>query len=774
MLGTRTKQINSYGKRSQRIVNAFQSESGGKTSIFDDLPQTKLAPVASKMKKRSENAVFRPKLSPPRQRLMHKKKQLPSAQPLRQKLMRAQVGRKLSNPKATIESTPPRTPLAVYSLNTPGSPAVPSGLMRKKTRARASSALRTPLMKSHVDMVEVDIVVLDDQGQTISRERRVSKSKGVDSASPGNSSFERSDNDEGPPKPPKRLHNVNIHLIVSEDEISDDEDALPISSSPILKRMPKINKLPTHPPLPVSARPLPYVLIPSPSPELAAIFKATQKSRLSSPPFVPLIDYDLPHVVKPRKLTPIKGRSRGLFHPPSPPSPLSDSDLDLSFSDLELGVDVDQEYTPLQALSVIPEYLRPLLEECQQAETGLHEFSAFIDTFAFDPAVRGILPAKNLQFKKVGEASFSEVFGIGDVVLKVIPLRDESRESPSESQKARISECADLPAPTDAKDVLKEIIVTRAMGEVCERFVKLVKAYVVRGRYPEVLLKLWDRYALEHGSESVRPDSFGVSQTYAIIVLPNGGPDLEAYTFTSTSKRWRQACSIFWQVTKALARAEQLVSFEHRDLHLGQILIKDLPMLAGLPMQEQQLNTPARKHPKKSCMDDSSLGINVTLIDLGLARMDAGDGQGGEIIHWTPFDEEVFMGEGDYQFDIYRMMKKQNQDNWDTFTPSTNVLWLHYLLTKLLHSKKLRAPAAPRQGVLNSSSQFTERECYECLVDIEHWIAKLTKPLLASTKNTKSKKRSAAPKVSDAPPLCAGEILEYGIKKRWVKASPNL
>ena len=111
----------------------------------------------------------------------------------------------------------------------------------------------------------------------------------------------------------------------------------------------------------------------------------------------------------------------------------------------------------------------------------------------------------------VAEASYSEVFGIGDVVLKVVPLRDESGASLSGSQKARFSECSDVPALSDAKDVLKEIIVTRAMGEVCERFVKLVKAYVVRGRYPEVLLELWDQYDQERGSDSVRPGEYDIS-----------------------------------------------------------------------------------------------------------------------------------------------------------------------------------------------------------------------------------------------------------------------
>jgi hypothetical protein len=58
-----------------------------------------------------------------------------------------------------------------------------------------------------------------------------------------------------------------------------------------------------------------------------------------------------------------------------------------------------------------------------------------------------------------------------------------------------------------------------------------------------------------------------VSQVYAIIVLPNGGPDLEAYTFSQPTKvGWRQACSLFWQIVRSLATAEDLVSFEVRYL----------------------------------------------------------------------------------------------------------------------------------------------------------------------------------------------------------------
>ncbi|EEB96408.1 hypothetical protein MPER_04466, partial [Moniliophthora perniciosa FA553] len=145
---------------------------------------------------------------------------------------------------------------------------------------------------------------------------------------------------------------------------------------------------------------------------------------------------------------------------------------------------------------------------------------------------------------------------------------------------------------------------------------------------------------------------------------------------------------VSYAVTKALARAEQLVSFEHRDLHWGQILIKNLPVLQVMPMQEQRLNNVAKIRPEKAYMDDPLNGVQVTIIDLGLARMDAGDGSGGEMVHWTPFDDEVFEGEGDYQFDIYRMMRKQHRSQWESFNPLTNVM-VSRMVTITLYSTQV-------------------------------------------------------------------------------------
>ena len=49
-----------------------------------------------------------------------------------------------------------------------------------------------------------------------------------------------------------------------------------------------------------------------------------------------------------------------------------------------------------------------------------------------------------------------------------------------------------------------------------------------------------------------------------MVVLGDGGPDLEAFKFDKPAG-WVQAAGIFWQVASALARAEEWARFEVRD-----------------------------------------------------------------------------------------------------------------------------------------------------------------------------------------------------------------
>ena len=78
---------------------------------------------------------------------------------------------------------------------------------------------------------------------------------------------------------------------------------------------------------------------------------------------------------------------------------------------------------------------------------------------------------------------------------------------------------------------------------------------------------------------------------------------------------------------------------QHRDLHWGQILVKDVPSKG---FDRGSARAPGGQLP----MDHPTHGVKATVIDLGLARMDACGDNGSIEIYWTPFDEEIFEGEG--------------------------------------------------------------------------------------------------------------------------------
>jgi hypothetical protein len=92
------------------------------------------------------------------------------------------------------------------------------------------------------------------------------------------------------------------------------------------------------------------------------------------------------------------------------------------------------------------------------------------------PTIRGIRgrvirpqTIGDLQIRKIGEASFSEVYGVSskntpELVMKVIPLLNPER-APKEDG-------VDEPDASEPGDVLKEVEITKAMGDAGEGFVR--------------------------------------------------------------------------------------------------------------------------------------------------------------------------------------------------------------------------------------------------------------------------------------------------------------
>ncbi|XP_029948727.1 uncharacterized protein haspin [Salarias fasciatus] len=279
-----------------------------------------------------------------------------------------------------------------------------------------------------------------------------------------------------------------------------------------------------------------------------------------------------------------------------------------------------------------------------------------------------IRPQSMKKCVKIGEGTFGEVFTTTNpsgetVALKVIPLEGAEKVN-GEDQKT-------------FGEILHEIIISKELSSLKEKpnnqthgFIGLKDLHCVQGCYPPYFIKAWDAFDRRKGSENDRPDFFEEDQFFLILEFEFGGVDLENSNGKLASLV--VAKSVLHQVTAALAVAEQELHFEHRDLHWGNVLVKTTKQKT-----ESFLLNGTAHHVDTE-------GVLVRIIDYSLSRL--------EIDSLTVScdisnDEELFMGQGDYQFEIYRLMRQENGNNWSSYHPHTNVLWLHYLSSKLLSMK---------------------------------------------------------------------------------------
>ncbi|KAJ2852421.1 hypothetical protein IWW36_000308 [Coemansia brasiliensis] len=334
---------------------------------------------------------------------------------------------------------------------------------------------------------------------------------------------------------------------------------------------------------------------------------------------------------------------------------------------------------------------------------------------------------------KIGEATYSEVFSaqwryvprtrydrfnskkgaikgerLMQVALKVIPFGNSSVKSGTgETQ-------------TTLRDLYQEIGATLALSRLSERergklqearmqvkmplkpkerelganFVKAFRVCICQGPLPDPLLRAWDRWKDEYPDlcENARPDYYPANQLFAVFVLEMGGETLE----NAAVSTWKEARSIIRQLALSMALAERNNRFEHRDLHWGNIMVtryhSNLTFLYQLPPTENRL--------KSTLISIPSYKVRCTIIDYTLSRLhidnDACPAATSKPASYDPAnnvfyvalkDEALFQGEGDIQFDVYRQMRACAKNDWQGFHPQTNVLWLTYVLQKILTTK---------------------------------------------------------------------------------------
>lgn len=305
------------------------------------------------------------------------------------------------------------------------------------------------------------------------------------------------------------------------------------------------------------------------------------------------------------------------------------------------------------------------------------------------------------KWKKIGEATYSEVYGLMDsgMVLKVIPLAykgDQIEQSDPENSIAESE--SNIPEQSQLADLQREIEMTRGVSDTNVAFVKIHRASIVCGTYSDRLLRAWDERVKQKSDQNVRPDRFKDDQLFGLLLLSDGGKDLESFVLQS----WSQAASVYTQAVQAIAQAEEKCQFEHRDLHWGNIVIKEVTQ--GRHGRRDVLDIRKIFSPKWS-------GVQATIIDFTLSRACFEE---NNIIALQMDDEAFFNGKGDIQFEVYRQMRKVTNGDWQKYYPLTNVLWLHYLLRKIINDKKLKKLGEEDES--NSDTIIgTEATCYELL-----------------------------------------------------------
>ncbi|KAL1122938.1 hypothetical protein AAG570_003263 [Ranatra chinensis] len=170
------------------------------------------------------------------------------------------------------------------------------------------------------------------------------------------------------------------------------------------------------------------------------------------------------------------------------------------------------------------------------------------------------------------------------------------------------------------------------------------------------------------GSDNDSPRMFGKDQLYLVLEIVHAGVDMESYNFNTAA----QTVSVLKQVSYGLAAGEEWFQFEHRDLHWGNVLVAK----TNEHTVEFTLNGKTRKL--------RTGGVKATIIDFTLSSVTL---EGGErVFNDISKDPDMFIATGDYQFDIYRLMRHEVGNNWEMYRPKTNVMWLHYLVDKMANS----------------------------------------------------------------------------------------
>ncbi|KAH0553095.1 hypothetical protein GP486_006714 [Trichoglossum hirsutum] len=264
--------------------------------------------------------------------------------------------------------------------------------------------------------------------------------------------------------------------------------------------------------------------------------------------------------------------------------------------------------------------------------------------------------ARKLTVTKIAEASYGEVYrlrpkhGTGaeakdcHSVVKVVAIQPFRMPKNSKLKKSQMS---------PVNEIISEVEIMDRMADI-PGFVVFKGLHVIQGKLAKQYVDAWTVFHNADPSRSLFPNpnnksTYPSDQLWAVIEMEDAGDELSDVPVSNFIQAW----DIFWGVTLALAKGEEMARFEHRDLHIGNVCV-----------------TKTRPSIKENSALISTLssekfglsGLTTTIIDYTLSRTDANEsnissGEGQTRVIFTDLDRDraLFEAEGDYQYDIYRI-----------------------------------------------------------------------------------------------------------------------
>ncbi|PSR75463.1 hypothetical protein BD289DRAFT_379300 [Coniella lustricola] len=302
------------------------------------------------------------------------------------------------------------------------------------------------------------------------------------------------------------------------------------------------------------------------------------------------------------------------------------------------------------------------------------------------------------RIEKIAEASYAEVYRVtndrGMSIIKVIRLESPIKPQTKAQQRSGLVD----EEPHTEDDLDGELKISELVADI-PGFVVYKEKYIVEGKTTPALLETHQTYQRRMKRKDPdrlqfypSPSRYLEDTQFLVVELGDAGTALEDFDIESTAQVW----DMLLGVAVALARAENLIRFEHRDLHEGNVCFR-------------QVRRPKPKTDDSPCEFGYS-GLDVTILDYGLSRADDITlPSGAPIASDLERDLSLFTSTHAAQCHVYRQMRSYliNGDriwldpkahnkpyqrsrhvgrpiSWLRHHSYTNVLWLAYLYEYLV------------------------------------------------------------------------------------------